>query len=170
MANAVRRLGAYLGLVEDDYVEDEVVETPVREVRDVRAVRHDSRLAERPAPERSAAVRPIRNDQVLDRPVHATPVAPDTTNRIVTLVPQSFNDCQRIGEAFRADNSVVIDFTQLDAGLRRRVIDFASGLVFGLHGRMQRVTETVYVLSPRNVDIEVEQVRQVATGVIFNHS
>lgn len=166
MASAVRRLGAYLGLVEDDHDDDVMEETPVREVR---AVRHDSRTAER-APERSAAVRPIRNDQVLDRPVAVASPVGEGVNRIVTLVPQSFNDCQRVGEAFRDGNSVVIDFTQLDAGLRRRIIDFASGLVFGLHGRMQRVTETVYVLSPRNVDVEVEQVRQVATGVIYNHS
>ena len=168
MASAVRRFGAYLGLVEDDQDDEVMAEAPVREVR---AVRHDSRSAERPLPERSAAVRTLRtNDQVLDRPISAVNPVADGVNRIVTLVPQSFNDCQRIGEAFRSDNSVVIDFTQLDAGLRRRIIDFASGLVFGLHGRMQRVTETVYVLSPRNVDIEVEQVRQVATGVIFNHS
>ncbi len=164
MASAVRRLGAYLGLVEDDF-DAEPIEAPVRDVRDVRAVRHDSRI-----PERSSAVRPIRNEEVLDRPLHSVSSPADGVNRIVTLVPQSFNDCQRIGEAFRADNSVVIDFSQLDAGLRRRIIDFASGLVFGLHGRMQRVTETVYVLSPRNVDIEVDQVRQATTGVIFNHS
>lgn len=164
MASAVRRIGAYLGLVEDDQHDDMIEETPVR---DIRAVRHDSRGVER-APERSAAVRPIRNDQVLDRPVSVT--APEAVNRIVTLVPQSFADCQRIGEAFRAGNSVVIDFTQLDAGLRRRVIDFASGLVFGLYGGMQRITETVYVLSPRGVEMEVEQMRQAATGVIFNHS
>ncbi len=168
MASAVRRFGAYLGLVEEDGDDEVMAEAPVREVR---AVRHDSRSVERALPERNAAVRTLRgNDQVLDRPVSAMSPATDGVNRIVTLVPQSFNDCQRIGEAFRSDNSVVIDFTQLDAGLRRRIIDFASGLVFGLHGRMQRVTETVYVLSPRNVDIEVEQVRQVATGVIFNHS
>lgn len=161
MPGAVRRLGAYLGLVEDGPADEVVDETPVR---DVRAVRHDSR-----APERSS-VRTIRNDAILDRPIaaEATPVEPG--NRIVTIVPQSFNDCQRIGEAFRAENSVVVDFTQLDAGLRRRIIDFASGLVFGLHGRMQRVTETVYVLSPRNVDLEVDTVRQATTGVIFNHS
>ncbi len=167
MASAVRRLGAYLGLVEDGPDDDVMEEVPVREVR---AVRHDSRNAERPQPERSPAVRTLRNDQVLDRPIPAAAASVEAAARIVTLVPQAFNDCQRIGEAFRSENSVVIDFTQLDAGLRRRVIDFASGLVFGLHGRMQRVTETVYVLSPRNVDIEVEQVRQVATGVIFNHS
>lgn len=163
MPGAVRRIGAYLGLVEDTAVDEVTDEVPVR---DVRAVRHDSRLPER------SSVRTLRNDEVLDRPLPvATPSVPvEATNRIVTLVPQSFNDCQRIGEAFREGNSVVVDFTQLDAGLRRRIIDFASGLVFGLHGRMQRVTETVYVLSPRNVDIEVDTVRQVATGVIFNHS
>ena len=161
MAGAVRRFGAYLGLVEDGPLEEVVEETPVR---DVRAVRHDTRLGER------SAVRPIRNDAVLDRPIAVAPANAEPANRIVTLVPQSFNDCQRIGEAFRADNSVVVDFTQLDAGLRRRIIDFASGLVFGLHGRMQRVTETVYVLSPRNVDIEVDQARQVAAGAFFNHS
>jgi cell division inhibitor SepF len=161
MPGAVRRLGAYLGLIEDGSVEEAIEEAPVR---DVRAVRHDSRLPER------SSVRTLRNDEILDRPlqVAATPAEPG--NRIVTLVPQSFNDCQRIGEAFRAENSVVIDFSQLDAGLRRRIIDFASGLVFGLHGRMQRVTETVYVISPRNVDIEVDTVRQATTGVIFNHS
>lgn len=161
MPGAVRRLGAYLGLVEDGPADEVLEETPAR---DVRAVRHDSR-----APERSS-VRTIRNDEILDRPIkaEATPIEPSA--RIVTIVPQSFNDCQRIGEAFRGENSVVVDFTQLDAGLRRRVIDFASGLVFGLHGRMQRVTETVYVLSPRGVDLEVDTVRQATTGVIFNHS
>lgn len=160
MAGALRKMGAYLGLVEDADVEEHIEETPVR---DVRAVRADSRLAER------SSVRTIRHDEVLDRPVTKAEPAVGA-NRIKTLVPQSFNDCQRIGEAFRDGDSVVIDFTQMEAGLRRRVIDFASGLVFGLHGRMQRVTETVYVLSPRNVDIEVDTVRQVATGVIFNHS
>ena len=161
MPGAVRRLGAYLGLVEDTSAEDVHEDMPVH---DVRAIRTDSRVQER------SSVRTIRKDDVLDRPIPAPTTRVESGQRLVTLVPQSFNDCQRIGEAFRAENSVVVDFTQLEAGLRRRVIDFASGLVFGLHGRMQRVTETVYVLSPQNVDIEVDTVRQATTGVIFNHS
>ena len=161
MPGAVRRLGAYLGLVEDGSVDEVVDDTPVR---DVRAVRHDSRLPER------SSVRTIRTDDPLDRPIKSEAAPVEAANRIVTIVPQSFNDCQRIGEAFRSGNSVVIDFTQLDAGLRRRVIDFAAGLVFGVHGRMQRVTDTVYMLSPHNVDLEIDTVRQATTGVIFNHS
>ena len=164
MSSAVRRLGAYLGLVEDEYYEEAVEETPAR---DVRAVRHDNRVAER-----SNTVRPLRgnHDDVLDRPVTVLPTSADSIGRIVTLQPASFNDSQRIGEAFRTGNPVVMNLTALDRAQAQRVIDFASGLVFGLHGSIQRVTDKVFLLSPRNVDIEVDAAREVAVNAFFNHS
>lgn len=163
MSSAVRRLGAYLGLVEDEYFEEPVEQQPAR---DVRAVRHDTR-------DRSAAVRPLRsdrNDDVLDRQVTVLPSAAEAINRIVTLQPASFNDSQRIGEAFRAGSPVVMNLTALDRAQAQRVIDFASGLVFGLHGTIQRVTDKVFLLSPRNVDIEVDAARELAVNAFFNHS
>lgn len=162
MSSAVRRLGAYLGLVEDEYYEEAVEQTPAR---DVRAVRHDNR-----APERSATVRPLRNDDVLDRQVTVLPTPADSINRIVTLQPASFNDSQRIGEAFRSGSPVVMNLTALDRAQAQRVIDFASGLVFGLHGGIQRVTDKVFLLSPRNVDIEADVAREAAVNAFFNHS
>ncbi len=169
MSGPMRRLGAYLGLVEDDVTEETFEEAPAR---DLRAVRHDSRTPERPAPRayESRTVRPIRgNDEVLDRQVSVVP-AVDHLSRIVTLQPRSFNDSERVGEAFRAGSPVVINLTEMDRGQAQRVIDFASGLVFGLHGTLQRVTDKVFLLTPRNVDIEVDQARQVAAGAFFNHS
>lgn len=163
MSSAVRRLGAYLGLVEDEYYEETPEQTPAR---DVRAVRHDNRVAER-----SNTVRPLRSaDDVLDRQVTVLPTAADSINRIVTLQPASFNDSQRIGEAFRTGSPVVMNLTALDRAQAQRVIDFASGLVFGLHGTIQRVTDKVFLLSPRNVDIEVDAAREVAVNAFFNHS
>lgn len=164
MSSAVRRLGAYLGLVEDEYYEEVVEETPAR---DVRAVRHDNRVTER-----SNTVRPLRGhgEDVLDRPVTVLPTLADSIGRIVTLQPASFNDSQRIGEAFRTGNPVVMNLTALDRAQAQRVIDFASGLVFGLHGSIQRVTDKVFLLSPRNVDIEVDAAREVAVNAFFNHS
>lgn len=162
MTSAVRRLGAYLGLVEDEFYEDAPEQTPAR---DLRAVRHDNRVAER-----SNAVRPLRGaDDVLDRPISGVSVA-DPISRIVTLQPASFNDSQRIGEAFRAGSPVVMNLTALDRAQAQRVIDFASGLVFGLHGTIQRVTDKVFLLSPRNVDIEVDAAREAAVNAFFNHS
>lgn len=165
MSSAVRRLGAYLGLVEDEFYEEVVEETPAR---DVRAVRHDNNRA----PERSNTVRPLRGQggDVLDRQVTVLPTPSDSISRIVTLQPASFNDSQRIGEAFRAGSPVVMNLTALDRAQAQRVIDFASGLVFGLHGTIQRVTDKVFLLSPRNVDIEVGAAREVAVNAFFNHS
>lgn len=163
MSSAVRRLGAYLGLVEDEYYEEAPEQTPAR---DVRAVRHDNRGVER-----SNTVRPLRGaDDVLDRQVTVPSIAADSINRIVTLQPASFNDSQRIGEAFRMGSPVVMNLTALDRAQAQRVIDFASGLVFGLHGTIQRVTDKVFLLSPRNVDIEVGAAREVAVNAFFNHS
>ena len=162
MTSAVRRLGAYLGLVEDEFYEDAPEQTPAR---DLRAVRHDNRVAER-----SNAVRPLRgSEDVLDRPISGVSVA-DPISRIVTLQPASFNDSQRIGEAFRSGSPVVMNLTALDRAQAQRVIDFASGLVFGLHGTIQRVTDKVFLLSPRNVDIEVDAAREAAVNAFFNHS
>lgn len=158
MSSAVRRLGAYLGLVEDEYYEEPVEQPPAR---DVRAVRHDSR---------GASVRPLR-DEVLDRPLTTVvPTSADSIGRIVTMQPASFNDSQRIGEAFRAGSPVVMNLTALDRAQAQRVIDFASGLVFGLHGSIQRVTDKVFLLSPRGVDIQVDEARELAVNTFFNHS
>lgn len=162
MSGAVRRLGAYLGLVEDEYYDEAVEETPTR---DLRAARHDNRT-----PERVSTVRPLRGNDVLDRPVTVLPSVQDSIGRIVTLQPASFNDSQRIGEAFRLGNPVVMNLSALDRAQAQRVIDFASGLVFGLHGSIQRVTDKVFLLSPRNVDIEVDAAREAAVNAFFNHS
>lgn len=170
MSGPMRRLGAYLGLVEEDYAAETVEETPTR---DLRAVRHDSRLTSVD----SRTVRPLRsNNDLLDRPIHVTAPAPaqphamDAVSRIVTLQPRSFNDSERVGEAFRNGSPVVVNLTEMDRDQAQRVIDFASGLVFGAHGTIQRVTDKVFLLTPQNVDIEVDQARQAAAGAFFNHS
>ena len=166
MSGPMRRLGAYLGLVEDEYVEEVPVEAPTR---DLRAVRHESRLSTVD----SRTVRPLRaNNDVLDRPLAAPAPVPaaDALSRIVTLQPRSFNDSERVGEAFRNGSPVVVNLTEMDRAQGQRVIDFASGLVFGAHGTIQRVTDKVFLLTPQNVDIEVDQARQVVAGAFFNHS
>ena len=131
MSSPMRRLGAYLGLVEDDVTEDAYEETPAR---DLRAVRHDSRAPERPAPRayESRTVRPIRsNDEVFDRQVSVVPAPVDHLSRIVTLQPRSFNDSERVGEAFRSGSPVVINLTELDRGQAQRVM---AGVFVESHG------------------------------------
>lgn len=53
----------------------------------------------------------------------------------------------------------------------KRLVDFAAGLVFATHGRIERITNKVFLLSPPNVNVSVEdKARLVETGGFYNQS
>jgi cell division inhibitor SepF len=70
-----------------------------------------------------------------------------------TLAPTTFNDAQGVGDRFKSGQPVIVNLQGADRDLRRRLIDFASGLCYALDGKMDRITEQVYLLSPADVDI-----------------
>ena len=53
---------------------------------------------------------------------------------------------------------------------RKRLVDFASGLVFGHHGSIERVTPKVFLLTPPNVSVSVEDKTSAAQASFFNQS
>lgn len=75
-------------------------------------------------------------------------------SRIVTVHPNSYSDALAIGEAFRDGVPVIVNLSDLNEAEARRVVDFAAGLTFGLHGVIERVTNRVFLLSPRSVEVE----------------
>jgi cell division inhibitor SepF len=52
----------------------------------------------------------------------------------------------------------------------KRLVDFAAGLVFGLHGTIERVTNKVFLLSPANVTVTAEDKARMAETSFFNQS
>lgn len=76
--------------------------------------------------------------------------------RIVTVHPTSYADARAIGEAFRDGLPVIMNLSDLQESEARRVIDFAAGLVFGLHGVIEKVTARVFLLSPRDVEVSTQ--------------
>ena len=193
MAGAMRKMGVYLGLVGDDVVEEdyEEYEDVRRDVRgretrtgDRRAVnardeerfddRYESRSV-RTLPD-TRAVRTIRTDGISERRPAAQPLtdwrpiaAPEIT-RIETVHPRSYNDARRIGEDYREGVPVIMNLSELDDLDAKRIVDFAAGLVFGLRGSIERVTNKVFLLSPPNVDVGDEARAQIAQESFFNQS
>jgi cell division inhibitor SepF len=177
MAGAMRKMAVYLGLVEDDLDGD--YETDFVDARGVEGrgsgresyavptadVRH------RPAPE--VAVRPAPT-AVAERPVATLKPTGSSAGaemyRITTLHPRSYNDARRIGEEYREGVPVIINLTGMDDNDAKRIVDFAAGLVFGLRGTIERVTNKVFLLSPANVDVGAEARAQIAQDGFFNQS
>jgi len=63
-----------------------------------------------------------------------------------------------------------MNLTEMDDVDAKRIVDFAAGLVFGLHGSIERVTNKVFLLSPANVDVRAEAAAQLAEDGFYNQS
>lgn len=93
-------------------------------------------------------------------------------DRIITLHPRFYNEARTVGEHFRQGNPVIINLSDMDDAERKRIIDFASGLVFGHSGSIERVTSKVFLLSPPNVTVSAEDksAAAAASADFFNQS
>lgn len=158
MANAMRRVANYLGLMDDPEFEG-VVEQETARTPEVRVRPRESRFS---APVAVAAVTTATaSAPQLDLPV---------LDRIVTLHPRFYNEARTIGEHYRTGNPVIINLSDMEESERKRLVDFASGLVFGHHGTIERVTSKVFLLSPANVRVSSEDKTAAAEASFFNQS
>ncbi|MFL6074546.1 MAG: cell division protein SepF [Mycobacteriales bacterium] len=177
MAGAIRKMGIYLGLVEDDedrrraeeyddydsYEEPE----PVRTVSP--AASRSSRPVADPYAQGSLAVEPVarlaRDDEDSD-----APAGDSVSYQITTLHPRNYNEARIIGEHVRSGIPVIMNLSEMDDSDARRLVDFAAGLTFGLRGTIDRVTNRVFLLSPANVQVTPEDKARIAEGGFFNQS
>jgi cell division inhibitor SepF len=176
MAGTFRKFGSFLGLVEteEELYEDDFVE-PQHEAARQREPKVDI-LRDRTG--RDAIVREMpprptvtRNEGLAEftRPV-SVPSPPAPVATIKTLTPHSFNDARQIGEDFRAGSAVIMNLGELDDATHRRLVDYASGLVHALEGKMEKVSRACYIISPRNVQVSDATKSSIANDGFFNQS
>jgi cell division inhibitor SepF len=185
MGGALRKTMVYLGLAEDDerYEAYEVEEDVELEVDDEFAdpsydeprrpdSRPDSRTEPRMEPrdaDRRAPVTPIGRAHMA-RVVPVSEQPPAELHRITTIHPRSYNDAKTIGEAFRNGIPVIINLGDMADADAKRVVDFAAGLIFGLHGSIEKVTSKVFLLSPSHVEVTPADKPRVPERAFFNQS
>lgn len=198
MAGAMRKMAVYLGLVEDDGYDgpgfdpdDEFEPEPEPERNHRPRSQHNqhnqldrhqpqqdepARLVHAPAPREPriapvASITPERHSMEKNAAVIMPKVVSEREPyRITTLHPRTYNEARTIGEHFREGTPVIMNLTEMDDTDAKRLVDFAAGLVFGLHGSIERVTQKVFLLSPANVDVTAEDKARIAEGGFFNQS
>ena len=85
-------------------------------------------------------------------------------NRITTIHPKSYEDAQLVGRALRDGVPVVLNLTGVAEAVAYRIVDFSAGVVFGVRGSLERVTPRVFLLSPAQVNIKVEEPTKPASA------
>ncbi len=101
----------------------------------------------RPAPagdDSSVQPRPIN-----PRPAPVPRVAPSPAGGDpYTVRPRRFDSAQEVADKFKEGQPVIMNLEAADREVSRRLIDFASGLCYGLNGSMEKVATGVYLLKP----------------------
>jgi cell division inhibitor SepF len=91
---------------------------------------------------------------------------PTTAARVHVVEPLNFNDAQQIGDRVKGNQAVILNLQAADRDLQRRIIDFSSGLAYAVGGSMSRVADSVFLLTPMNVQLsEEEKERLEARGL-----
>jgi cell division inhibitor SepF len=189
MASMWRKAMLYLGLGPDDEYDDydqydEPAPAPIRPTapppQAVAPNRYPMAQVPEPAYEREpemgsrsvrtigppTAVRPQPSGDGGDpaaRPRTAVvrPLQPVASAKPHVVAPTSFNQAQEVADKLKNNQPVIVNLQNVDRDLSRRIIDFASGLCYGLGGQMERVANQVFLLTPSNVEVSAEDRRRL---------
>ena len=128
-----RKTLLYLGLVEEDDLEEEMhaYEEPPRESSS------------------SSTIRKISREEV---PTVQPRPAAKSLGQVHIVEPRAYDDAKEIGDKLRASVPVIMNLQGIEEDLFKRLTAFASGLAYGLEGRVQRLAPRVYLITPANVD------------------
>lgn len=143
---------------EDDYDEyddyDEVKDEPV--VNHVRSSATTERKSgrrdrveeeEREDARRERAARPERSNKVV-------PMRGTSRNLEVCIVkPSSFEDSQEVCDILLDGRACVVNLEGFDADDAQRIMDFISGCIFAIDGKLHRISKYIFIFAPSNIDI-----------------
>ncbi|HME81855.1 MAG TPA: cell division protein SepF [Candidatus Eremiobacteraceae bacterium] len=78
--------------------------------------------------------------------------------------PRQYEEVTDIADNLRARLLVVVNLVGADRALSQRVIDFLSGVVYTLDGKMQRLSEGIFLFVPSNVQVNSKEPEQAVGG------
>lgn len=162
MAGVWRKTMKYLGLVEDEEYDDmgdagdaDLDESPGR----ARVPTNDSPLRRA----RSEAPRESSSDAIIRTIPKSRP-----SGSIHRAEPKRFNEARELGDRFKEGVPVIMNLQETEDTIARRLVDFASGLVFAQDGKIELVANRVYLLTPANVEVSAEERERLKEGGFYN--
>ena len=136
-----------LGLVEAEETEEQ----PVKPAEKTNS--RQERKSERPL-KQAEEIKPTQTV--------ALPASPAIGSaKLVLTQPNGFDDARQIAENVTNGKTVVVNFDRTDADTTKRTIDFMSGITFAVGGSVQRISTTIFLFAPANVEVYTNE-RQYA--------
>ena len=87
---------------------------------------------------------------------------------VVLFHAKTFDDAAKAADELCKRKAVILNMENVDKALTRRVVDFLSGAVYALDGRVKKVAQSTYLFCPHNMDIsgDLENIKAEAESYI----
>lgn len=94
----------------------------------------------------TADTAPRKNNKVVN--INAT-----TQLAVVLVKPDRFENAAEIADHLKEKRTVVLNLEQTNKDVARRLVDFLSGVAYANEGKIKKVANSTYIITPYNVDI-----------------
>lgn len=81
------------------------------------------------------------------------PAVQKSKMQVRIIQPSSFDQARQIGDTLLAHRTVLLNLEGLDVNTAQRIVDFASGSCYALHGNFMKISHFIIVITPEDVDI-----------------
>jgi cell division inhibitor SepF len=100
--------------------------------------------------------------------IRTIPKTQPSAGAIHRAEPKRFNEARELGERFKDGVPVIMNLQGTEDSIARRLVDFASGLVFAQNGKIELVAQRVYLLTPADVEVSAEERERIKEGGFYN--
>lgn len=166
MSNIFKNFLNSMKLTEDDEYDEYLNEESERESKKTRRLERKAEKEKQEiiedAPKSQASSAPVANDFRKERmskmerstagkvvPIRTTPKGLE----VCIMKPTSFEDSQEICDMLLTGRATVINLEGFDDKLAQRTMDFISGSVYAINGKLHRISSCIFIVSPDTVDI-----------------
>lgn len=80
----------------------------------------------------------------------------DGSSKMVLLEPRAYSEAQQIADELKNRNTVVVNLKRVTGDQAKRIIDFLSGTIYAIGGKIQKVGGSIFLCTPNNVAVQGE--------------
>jgi len=94
--------------------------------------------------------------------IHAT-----TQLQVVLVKPEKFDNATEIADHLNEKRTVVLNLESTNKDIARRLVDFLCGVAYANGGKIQRVANSTFIITPYNVDMMGEILDELENNGMF---
>ncbi len=83
------------------------------------------------------------------------------SHRMVILKPDDFSDAKTVADHLKNRRAVVVNMEDANVDVARRILDFASGTAYALSANVQKISESIFIFSPENIELTTELKKKI---------